>query len=103
MDKIIHPLGPFHYIASWQNLSVSLLAIAVVVSALVLVYSKQELRNLHVKSQQLQKTAINLQINLSRLLLERGTWTSDHRVEQVATEQLNMLLPSRKKVRLIKP
>jgi len=79
------------------------LSVLVLSSAIAVVYTQYLNRNLHIQLQQLQENRDKLHIEWTQLLLEQGTLGSDIRVEKIAREHLNMLLPSPNQVLVIKP
>ena len=62
-------------------------------SGLGVVYSKHKIRMLHVKLQRLYTEHSNLNTEWSKLLLEKSTWMADFRVEQLAKQNLHMMMP----------
>src|SRR5688572_19080611 len=85
--------GPFRALLSWKNFSLCFLLLCTFGSAIAVVLSKHMNRSLHMELQSLQKQRDTLQVEWSRLLLEQGTLGSDVRVEQVAKDELEMMLP----------
>ncbi len=86
-----------------QMLGVLLLGSLVLCSAIGVVYTKYLNRSLHIELQQLQDLRDKLHIEWTQLLLEQGTLGSDVRVEKVAREKLDMILPSQNQIIVIKP
>lgn len=85
-----------------QYLILGGLSLAILGSSLGVVYSKHYSRQLFGQLQTLQNTRDDLHVEWSQLLLEQGTWATDVRVERVAREHLNMLIPRPDKVVVIK-
>jgi cell division protein FtsL len=77
------------------------LIFAVLVSALGVVYVKDNNRRLLSELQTLQNLRSNLHIRWSQLLLEEGAWTAAARVQKIAGQKLNMILPVAKSIILI--
>lgn len=73
---------------------VILLSVLIFLSSMGVVYSKHVSRQLFSQLQSLQNKRDELHVEWSQLLLEQGTWATDVRVERVAREHLNMLVPS---------
>lgn len=69
------------------------LVLAVVLSAIAVVYSKHQSRKLFVELQALYQQIDELDIEWGRLQLEQGTWSSHGRIEEIARKKLNMTLP----------
>ena len=71
-----------------------LLTPALIGTALGVVYTQHLSRSLVVKLQEQKQQRDELNIEWSRLLLERSTWATHARVERLAREQLGMHSPS---------
>lgn len=65
-----------------------------VVSALAVIYSSHLARQLFSEHQRLEREGLVLQEDWGRLLLERSTWSSHDRIQRLAREQLNMVVPT---------
>lgn len=70
-------------------------------SSLMAIYSKHKTRQYFSELQNLQRDAEDRHVEWSQLLVEQGTWASDARVEKVAREHLNMVLPLPQEVMVI--
>ncbi len=64
-----------------------------VVSALALVYTKHEARTLFIELEQLTHERDDLNIEWGQLQIEQSTWATHARIEQVATEDLELMRP----------
>ena len=73
---------------------VLLLLLAVVASALGVVYAREQNRRLFVDYTQLQKEHDDLNVEYSRLELEQATWAETNRIDQIARGQLGMIAPA---------
>ncbi len=82
-------------ISRQQLLGVLVLFALVATSAVGVVYAKYTSRKLFVEQEQLRKQRDNLEIERGRLQLEQSTWASPARIEQEASQKLNM--------RMVKP
>jgi len=71
-----------------------LLAVAVFVSALVVVRTKHENRALVSELESLRNEHERLEMEWAQLQLEEATLAHNNRVEKIATEQLGMTEPS---------
>jgi cell division protein FtsL len=80
-----------------------LLMAAVVLSALLVVRSSHECRQLYASLQKLEAEQWHLQEDYSRLLLEQSAWASHYRVEKVATGELGMQSPDAQELRVVLP
>ncbi len=69
------------------------LILAVVLSAVAVIYSKHQSRKLFVELQALYQQIDELDIEWGRLQLEQSTWSSHGRIEEIARKKLNMTLP----------
>jgi cell division protein FtsL len=97
------PLSPVSQFFNLKALILLILSVCVVGSAILLIYTKHDSRELHTVLQKIQQTKDTLHIEWTRLLLEQSTWASDIRVEKIAREKLDMLLPVPQQVVVIKP
>lgn len=80
----------------------TLLGVAVMVSALAVVYSRHESRKLFVELQALQEERDEMNVDWGRLQLEQSTWTTHGRVADTARERLDMVVPETTKIRILK-
>ena len=74
-------------------LLVFVFAAVCVVSALALVYTKHESRKLFVELEQLTDQRDELNIEWGQLQIEQSTWATHARIEQVATDDLQLTRP----------
>ncbi len=84
-------------------LLVTALFLAVLTSAVLLVYSKHQSRARFVELGQVQAQADTLEAEWSRLQLEQSAWSDHGRIEQIARTKLNMLIPKPGVVVFIEP
>ena len=87
---------------SLSNLRVLFLVIAIMVSALAVVYTKDVNRRLFIDYQSLQQKNIDMSVDYGKLLLEQGAWSTQERVQLVATNSLNMVIPSSSNIVMLK-
>lgn len=73
-----------------------LLLIAVLVSALAVVYSTNSYRSTFSQVEQQEQQAHYLQLQWGQLLLEQASLATPARVEELAEEKLKMVLPTTK-------
>jgi cell division protein FtsL len=66
---------------------------AVIASAIGVVYSIQESRELFVELTQLGNERDDLNFEFGRLELEQATWAENNRIEQIARGRLGMVSP----------
>lgn len=76
---------------------------AVLVSALGVVYTKHQSRKLFVEMQTLNAQRDELGVEWGRLLLEQGTLATPTRVEQIARDRVGMKVPEADQIKIIKP
>jgi cell division protein FtsL len=85
------------------DLSIVLLAVAVLVSAISVVYVKHIGRAQFVELQKLEAKRDRLNEEWGRLLLEQSTWATPGRVEYEAHKRLKMIVPTAEMTVVIKP
>ena len=73
-----------------------MLLIAVLVSALAVVYSTNSYRSTFSQVEQQEQQAHYLQLQWGQLLLEQASLATPARVEELASEKLGMVLPTAK-------
>lgn len=81
----------------------ALLSLAVMLSALAVVYAKHESRKLFVEWQGLLAKQDEMNIEWGQLQLEQSTWATHTRVESLARERLGMILPPQTAVVIVRP
>ena len=82
-------------------IKLSMLWIAVVVSALAVVYVKHETRMLYVETQVLEKRSDDLSVEWGRLQLEQNTLAAHGRVENIARTKLGMIVPAYDEIKIL--
>ena len=86
-----------------QLLLVVLLGMAVLISAVAVVYAKYSSRRYFVELQGLRAQQDALEVEWGRLQLEQSTWATDGRVERMARDRLKMHIPSAGEIVVIRP
>ena len=81
---------------------VAALVVAIIFTAVSVVYSKHQTRKLFVDLQELHKQVDELDIEWGRLQLEQSTWSSHGRIEKVARNKLQMKLPKANEILYIR-
>ncbi len=81
----------------------AVLSLAVMLSALAVVYAKHESRKLFVEWQSLLAKQDEMNIEWGQLQLEQSTWATHTRVESLARERLGMVLPPQSEVVIVRP
>jgi cell division protein FtsL len=84
-------------------LLVAVLGVAVVISALGVVYAKFQSRTLFAELQDLNKAQDRMDVEWGQLQLEQSTWSTHGRIESQARTRLGMVLPEPEKVVVIRP
>lgn len=85
------------------HLGVAVLVLAVMGSALGVVYSRHESRKLFVELRRLQVIRDDMNIEWGRLQLEEGAWTAHGRIETIARARLEMHMPRQEDVVIVRP
>ncbi len=78
------------------------LLIAMLTSAIAVVWSRNESRELFMRLTVLQNRRDALNVEFGRLELEQATWADPARIEQVARQQLGMINPPPQDIRVIR-
>lgn len=78
---------------SGVTLAVAILWVLVLVSALAVVASTHQTRNQVDRLETLRRDAAELQVVWGQYMLEQSTWAAYSRVERLARDELDMLLP----------
>ncbi len=79
-----------------------LLLMLVIAAALSVVTSQHQARKLFISLQQEKEHARQMEVEWGQLQLEQGTLAGRARVERIASEQLQMQLPPKERVRFIR-
>lgn len=80
---------------------IPLVAIALVISSLAVVFSTHQVRTEYARLQTLELQRWQLQEDYTRLLLEMNTWAAPHRIGRLASEELMMHPPSLVRARVV--
>ncbi len=84
-------------------LFIGILALAVFLSALTVMFTSHESRKRFVELQALQEARDELNVEWGRLQLEQSTWATYARVDAIARNQLNMFIPPPQAVVIVNP
>src|SRR3989338_6000556 len=84
-----------------QQLWVGFLVIVLLLSAFSVIYLKDLSRRLYIQYQQLQQVQQQKEMEWSKLLLEKGAWSTQSRVQHIATNKLDMIVPAASAVVLV--
>ena len=86
----------------WR-IATSVLGLVVLVSGLGVVYGKHEARGRFNELQRLTRERDDLDIEWGQLQLEQSTWSTNGRVENVARDDLHMVIPQASDLRIVQP
>src|SRR3990167_7887570 len=84
-----------------NQLFVGALIVLLIVSAFSVIYLKDLSRRLFIHYQNQQQVQQQDEVEWSKLLLEEGAWSTQARVQNIATTQLNMVMPTMKNIVMI--
>lgn len=90
------------HLLSKRQVAMSVLTLAVIMSALSIVYVTHVSHELHAAYQRNLVEQDQLHVERSQLLLERGAWMMQARTQQIAEKQLDMVLPNHKTVVIVR-
>ncbi|ABE59548.1 MULTISPECIES: cell division protein FtsL [Chromohalobacter] len=93
---------PFAKRLRWSHIVLAGLVAVLLITALASVASTHLTRVQYARFQQLESERDRLQTAWGRLLLEESTWSAPARVEEVATERLEMRVPDVNDVEVIR-
>ena len=83
--------------------AVAMLALGLAATAIGVVFTKHEARDLFIELQGLNGERDALEIEWGQLKLEQSAWATHGRVEQTARVGLRMVIPRPDEVRIVKP
>ena len=86
-----------------SNLSIALVWLLLLASAVAAVWSKHQSRSSFIELQRLQRERDALDTEWGQLKLEQSTWSTYGRVEQMAHDDLKMVIPRPDEVRIVQP
>lgn len=84
-------------------LAMTLMILVLLVSALVVIYSKYRSRLIFIEIQKQERALDQYEVEWGQLQLELSTLAEQNRIEQIAREQLKLVMPQREKIVYIKP
>jgi len=87
----------------WLLVTLPVLWLAVLASAIAVVRARHEARTLFVQLEQLSAERDRLNIEWSQLQLEQSAWSNPAFVERVASKKKLMILPTPDDVRIVSP
>jgi len=89
-------------VATARYIGMAGLILALLVSALAVIYSKYQSRLIFIEIQKQERALDQYEVEWGQLQLELTTLAEQNRVEQVAREQLKLVMPLREKNHLYK-
>jgi cell division protein FtsL len=89
--------------AALLHLMLPVLWLAVLGSAVQVIYARHKARDMFVHLEKLDAQRDSLEIEWGRLQLEQSYWSSNAFVERVANAKLSMSLPQTRDVRIVRP
>lgn len=81
----------------------AMVALLIFASSLGVVFSTHQARRLFVELQGLQEVRDEMNIEWGRLQLEQSTWATHGRIEKIANEKLDMVIPPPGAVVIVQP
>lgn len=82
--------------------SMLLLVLAILLTSFAVVYVRDFHRRQFGEYQQMQHYFADMQIERGRLLLEQSTWATQARIQQLAEERLDMMVPAPNQIVIVK-
>ena len=89
--------------AKLMSIALPVLWLAVLVSAVQVIYARHKARDMFVHLEKLNAERDSLEMEWGRLQLEQSSWSSHAFVERVANAKLQMNLPQTRDVRIVRP
>jgi cell division protein FtsL len=89
--------------AKLMSVVLPILWLAVLGSAMQVIYARHKARDLFVHLEKLNAERDSLEMEWGRLQLEQSYWSSHAFVERVANAKLQMNLPQTRDVRIVRP
>jgi cell division protein FtsL len=86
-----------------RQIGLMVLVVTVLASAVAVIDATHLNRKTFVKLQELQKQRDEMEIQWGKLQLEQGAWTTHGRVEQLASKELDMIMPPSQSVVIVQP
>lgn len=83
-------------------LMIAALAVAVVLSAVTVIFAAYDYRHLFHEHQQLIQQRDDLQVEWGQLLLEQSAWAANNRVEVQAIRKLDMKVPAPEQIEIVR-
>ncbi|WP_236014027.1 cell division protein FtsL [Marinobacterium alkalitolerans] len=78
------------------------LTLLVMISAMMVIFSAYEYRRLFNQHQVLVSQWDELQVEWGQYLLEQSVWSSHNRIETLAADQLNMVVPDTETIEIVR-
>lgn len=78
------------------------LTLAVMLSAMAVIFSAYEYRRLFNQHQVLVQQWDELQVEWGQYLIEQSVWSSHHRIESLAASEMNMVVPETETIEIVR-
>jgi len=78
------------------------LTLAVMMSAMAVIFSAYEYRRLFNQHQVLVQQWDELQVEWGQYLIEQSVWSSHHRIESLAASEMNMVVPETETIEIVR-
>ncbi|MCP1314695.1 cell division protein FtsL [Halomonas sp. 707D7] len=101
--SVLRAEWPFKLRPRLWPLVITLLFLACLLTALAVVATTHMTRTQYAHLQRLEQEKSQLQTEWGQLLLEEGAWSTPARIEQIATDRLDMRIPDVNDVEVIRP
>ena len=86
-----------------NRILLAVLLLAVVGTAIAVVYERYRHRQLFVELTRAERERDELNIEFGRLQLEQATWAESNRIDQVARQKLGMKFPEAEDIVVVRP
>ncbi|RDI44769.1 cell division protein FtsL [Aquicella lusitana] len=91
----------FTYLLTRRQIAMLMLTLAVLMSALSMIYVTHTTREMYASYQHNLAEQNRLHVQRGQLLLERSTWMMQARIQKMAEEKLGMVIPDHHSVQII--
>lgn len=106
IHEIILSASPFgsinELIKNKYIITCGVLLMLIFVSALAVIYNQNYNRVLFNQLARMQQKRDALYVEWGQLLLEESTWSTQSRIQQIATQKLDMIMPKQKNIVIVR-
>ncbi len=89
-------------LSAFHQCCIGALVILALSSAFSVIYLKDLSRRLFIQYQTLQRVQQTEEVKQSKLLLEKGAWSTQARIQSIAAHQLDMVMPASKQIVMLR-